>query len=359
MTLKDKLEKLRDLYFKRYENKSLDEAGTAAFFIGPFIQALGYQTSNPESVYHEYPADPHDTKTGKVDFALLQNGKPVIFVEAKKLCEPLDPHFKQIRQYFTIAQEVNFAILTNGNEYRFYTDLVHKYLIDEKPFLIFKLNDENGIDQKAVEYIENFSRHKFDPAKLKSLAHEVSCGNKIYTFLKKQVSSPSEEFAKFISKELFRTTKKDTRDGVQKAIPDAFSKLIKSGIESSIPPKPPLPPEEQDIFGFDVTDLKNTKLDHFWFQGEVYPDGTWTTMFVFVLSKLSQIDSSKLKSAFANRKGFKIETDQTLIKHYCASIGNGLFISKCYDTPSKIQYLRIALTSFDMKKSLRIKYHKR
>ncbi|MCY3595659.1 MAG: type I restriction endonuclease, partial [Bacteroidetes bacterium] len=124
MGLRNDLEGLSTRY-EEYRNTSISEAKTEAFFVRPFLRSLGYESSNPELVDPQYLADPHDIKTGKVDYALLRNGEPIIFVEAKKLHQSLDTPetINQIKRYFNNVLEVDFVILTNGNEYRFFTDL--------------------------------------------------------------------------------------------------------------------------------------------------------------------------------------------------------------------------------------------
>ncbi|MXX97522.1 MAG: hypothetical protein F4065_00275 [Rhodothermaceae bacterium] len=369
MELKNDLEDLGILY-RKYENKSISEAKTEAWFIRPFLKSLGYDSSNPELVDPQYPADPKDIKPGKVDYALLRNGSPIIFVEAKKLHESLDHHvtINQIKGYFHFVREVDFVILTNGNEYRFFTDMDHENMLDEEPFLVFRLSE---LDQETLEYLEQFSRRNFDSTKLRALAYKLSHGDKIYAFLKEQLLSPSDEFAGSVSKMLFGTTKRKIRDHVKKSLPDAFSRLINAKIQTPIMVTPgeeqdpvetrdpnstehPIIAEqskEQDPFKIET---KFTKLDYFRFQDEIV-SGTWTDMFVYILSALCQRDRSRLISSFAAKKTTIVARDPKLIKRNCISIGNGLFTTTNNGTREKIRYLRTALTSFDMRDTLRVK----
>ena len=293
--LKEKIDELKGL-FEKYQGEDPSESNTEAWFIRPFFRSLGYDTSNPELVITQYQADPHDIKTGKVDYALLQNGNPVIFVEGKRLNEPLDSHVRQIRRYFNNTLEVDFAVLTNGNEYRFYTDLVDKNMLDKVPFLEFRLND---IDEDLLEQLDQFSSQNYDSVKLKEFAHGVSRREKIKSFLEEQFSYPSESFARFISRAVFGTQKKVVLDDVKIVLPGILSNL------RSIPPPPiiiskpdPKQPdpnpsnEEQNIF--EIEDTRGTKLDYFRFQNETISDMNWTEMFVYVFCHLCHKDSQKL-----------------------------------------------------------------
>ena len=49
----------------------------------PFIQALGYNVFNPMEVVPEFTADIGTKKHEKVDYAIMQDGNPIILIEVK------------------------------------------------------------------------------------------------------------------------------------------------------------------------------------------------------------------------------------------------------------------------------------
>ena len=69
--------------FTEPQNRNPSESNTQFWLINPFLKSLGYNTSDPSLVHHQFNADPKDSKTGKVDYAILQNERPKIFIEAK------------------------------------------------------------------------------------------------------------------------------------------------------------------------------------------------------------------------------------------------------------------------------------
>ena len=350
--LKQKIDELRNL-FDKYQNENFSENNTELFFIHPFLKSLGYDTSKPELVYSQYLAVPGDTRTGKVDLALLQNGNPIIFVEGKKLNEPLDHHYHQIRRYFDSCREVDFVILTNGNEYRFYTDLDYKYMLDKEPFLKFRLEE---VDEELVEQLIQFTSQYFDSKKLRDQARKISRKGKIISFFKKQFSSPSEEFLRNVSRMVFSTTKVDYRNTVKEALPGVLLSLQDLKLPPVINSKPDgkiEPDEEQDIFN--VGDATGRKLDYFRFQNKVTRDKNWTDMFVHIFDHLSHENPSKLMSVSKDNPGLKIESEKKLIKKDAKPIGSGLFISTNLSSKAKVRYLQNALSSFDMKDALRVK----
>ena len=354
MDLKDKIDELKEV-LESLLGRNLSESNTQSWLINPFLKSLGYNTNEPGLVHHQFNADPNDSKTGKVDYAILQNERPIIFIEAKKLHESLDSHVSQIRRYFNNVREVDFAILTNGNEYRFYTDLNHKNMLDDEPFLWFKLND---VDEELIHHLGQFSRLRFDSGDLKALAKKVSIRSKTYSYLEKQFSSPSDPFVTFISKEVFSTSRQAVRGEIQKALPGVFSNLkAASQTISTTNPSPEektiSPPNEYQSI-FEIGSVTHTTLDSFRFQNRSFDGYTWTSMFALVMKSLYQKDAQKLISICKKRKSLKITSERTSIRHP-KPIGDGLFVSSYSSTETKVQWLRYVLSGFDMDDSLLVK----
>lgn len=98
------------------------EEATKTSLIMPFFAALGYDLFNPTEFVPEFTADVGIKKGEKVDYAIVLEGKPTILIEAKSINEQLTKHDSQLFRYFgtTVSK---FGILTNGEEYKFFTDL--------------------------------------------------------------------------------------------------------------------------------------------------------------------------------------------------------------------------------------------
>ncbi|HQP89558.1 MAG TPA: type I restriction endonuclease, partial [Bacteroidales bacterium] len=121
MDLKDQLKQIADK-INKFKDSTQTEEATKNAFIMPFINALGYDIFNPQEVVPEFVADIGLKKGEKVDYAILRNNIPVILIECKHWRENLDIHNTQLIRYFNVTK-AKFAILTNGINYRFYTDL--------------------------------------------------------------------------------------------------------------------------------------------------------------------------------------------------------------------------------------------
>ncbi|WP_238364316.1 type I restriction endonuclease, partial [Mesobacterium pallidum] len=125
----------------------------------PFLQALGYDIFNPSEVVPEFTADAVGKKGEKVDYAILREGDVSILVECKGLATSLnEKHLAQLYRYFTVTN-ARFAILTNGREYRFYSDLEEPNRLDKRPFFILDILDISGF---SVSELAKFAKANFD-----------------------------------------------------------------------------------------------------------------------------------------------------------------------------------------------------
>jgi hypothetical protein len=103
---------------KHRSDKAFNEQNTKASLIVPVLQALGWDTNDSDEVHWEYKPKP---KYNPVDFALLLQRTPCLFLEAKALRDSLrdDKLIAQVLTYSSVAG-VQWAVLTNGDEYRIY-----------------------------------------------------------------------------------------------------------------------------------------------------------------------------------------------------------------------------------------------
>jgi hypothetical protein len=94
----------------------MDEANTKAAVLRDFLDLLGWDI--PTNTQLEYSVKV-GTRSYKVDYALLLEGAPVAFFEAKGVDTALSSdHREQLATYMK-NQNVNWGILSNGNEYQF------------------------------------------------------------------------------------------------------------------------------------------------------------------------------------------------------------------------------------------------
>lgn len=208
------------------ERKSLvkTEEATKMTFIIPFLKALGYDVYNPSIVVPEYTADVGTKKGEKVDYAIFKDNVPFILIEAKNHAENLDNHNNQLLRYFNTAPSIKFAILTNGIEYRFFTDMEQANLMDKIPFLVINLEKLKPRDLKDLK---RFICSELDIDDILSVAMEKKYYRSIQEIFKKEITEPSDEFVIFFAKQL-------TERRMTSAVIEEFRAYIKKSFKEII-----------------------------------------------------------------------------------------------------------------------------
>ena len=181
------------------------EEATKQAMVMPMLQAMGYDTWNPDEVHPEYEADFAQKKMGqkeKVDLAIFRNGLPSIFIEVKSVGTSLDKHDGQLARYFNSTLSVSLAIITNGLEWRLYTDAEHENRLDDKPFCICRLDTPD----QGFDILSRFCKtEEFDSAKVRDCAKELKYTDLIASFLRSNFDpreEPEDYFVKWILTEL-------------------------------------------------------------------------------------------------------------------------------------------------------------
>ncbi|NRY63840.1 type I restriction endonuclease [Clostridium beijerinckii] len=134
------------------------EEATKTSLVMPFFSLLGYDVFNPMEFIPEFTADFGIKKGEKVDYAIINEGKPIILVECKGGNDSLTKHDAQLFRYFTVTDS-KFAILTNGLVYKFFTDLDEANKMDDTPFLEINILDMSDLQ---VQELKKFTKDNFD-----------------------------------------------------------------------------------------------------------------------------------------------------------------------------------------------------
>jgi predicted type IV restriction endonuclease len=214
-TLSSRIERLKP-------NIQTEEA-TKTSLIMPLIQSLGYDVFNPEEFVPEFIADVGIKKGEKIDYAIMENGNPVILIEAKSVHEKLHKHDSQLFRYFGTTK-AKFAILTNGIEYKFFTDLDEPNKMDVKPFFIFNLLE---LRENHIHELAKFRKNVFDIENVLTTASELKYTGEIKKFLNLQWEDPNDEFIKFIIGDVFQGVK-------TKKVVDNFRDIVKKSLSQFI-----------------------------------------------------------------------------------------------------------------------------
>jgi hypothetical protein len=216
--LADKIHQLKD--------KIETEESTKHAFVLPFINILGYDSFNPTEVVPEFTADIGLKKGEKVDYAIFQNEEPILIIECKNWKENLTIHNSQLFRYFHVTK-TRFALLTNGIQFQFYTDLDEKNKMDEKPFLEF---DITNLKENTVNEITKFHKSNFDVNNIVNNASSLKYTKEIKKLINEELNEPTFDFIRLFANKVYngRLTEK---------VMEEFKELVQKGFNQLISEK--------------------------------------------------------------------------------------------------------------------------
>jgi len=222
------------------------EEATKQSLIIPFIKLLGYDVYSPFEVIPEYTCDIGTKKWEKIDYAILQNDEPIILIEAKQCEQNLSLHDNQLLRYFHVSK-AKFGILTNGIEYRFYTDLETPNKMDEQPFLHINLL---SLKDEQIAELAKFQKNAFDIDAITSAASELKYTIALKNLIESEFENPSMDLVRHFTKQIYsgRMTdkiceqfrellKKSFSDTIRQMVSDRLASALKKETQPTIQPK--------------------------------------------------------------------------------------------------------------------------
>lgn len=202
------------------------EETTKQALILPFLDILGFSPYDPQKVKAEYGADFPGVKANeRVDYALFCQDVPVMFIEAKCYFEKLDNHCPQLSRYFNSTPEVTISAITNGLEWRFFTDLKQKNVMDPTPFLRIRMDE---ISDSDASQLFRFRHDKFKPEALRTLAEESVYLSAFTKTISSSLRDVDSEFVRYVA------SRSNIERQLNQRFIDSITPLVKQAVERSV-----------------------------------------------------------------------------------------------------------------------------
>ena len=155
-------------------------------------------------------ADPNtrQTSAGKrnrfepIDWAFFQGGRPVFLVEAKEVGRKIANYDEQLGDYFAKLTDAKLGILTNGMQWRFFTDLVLENIMDKEPFLKW---DVLADEEPPFDFLTLLHKSQFNSQLIRTFAKDKHNQNLLVGELN-SLLEPSPEFIKLAVANLRRAS---------------------------------------------------------------------------------------------------------------------------------------------------------
>lgn len=213
-------------HVKKVGSHCSTEETTKQALILPLLDILGFTPYDPTKVKAEFKADfPGEKANERVDYALFCQDLPVMFIEAKSWSEELTNHCPQLSRYFNATPEVAVAAITNGREWRFFTDLEQKNIMDSSPFLKIKIEE---LQDNDYEQLYQFRYDQFKPEALRTLAEESI----YFSLFTKTITSTLREapidFVKYVA------NKSNISRQLNQKFLDSITPIVKNAIERAV-----------------------------------------------------------------------------------------------------------------------------
>lgn len=219
MSFYDKMMSVRDRALRAHESGLTEEATKTAVVL-PFIHALGYDIFDPTEVVPEFTADVATKKGEKVDYAIMREGLPALLIECKPSNGCLKAnHIDQLYRYFSVT-EGRLAILTNGVEFHFYSDLDSPNKMDNTPFMVLDFRDPS---ESVLTSLQFLTKNSFDLNSILNNAKEMKYVTAIKGFFAAQLSEPDDDFVKAVTRAVYEGP-------LRKSVQDQFKLFVKKGL---------------------------------------------------------------------------------------------------------------------------------
>ena len=211
---------------------ALTEEATKTSVVLPFIQALGFDVFNLEEVTPEFIADVGIKKGEKIDFAIKMGGKIAVLIEVKPISMPLgQAQYSQLFRYFGTV-DAKLAILINGREIWFFSDIDEKNKMDKKPFFIFDLQT---FDERQVAELARFQKSNFDIVSILEAASNLKYVKAAAALISKQLGNPDDEVVRLFGRQIYEgTLTKGAIEMLRPAIQAAFDEVVRNRIQERL-----------------------------------------------------------------------------------------------------------------------------
>ncbi|RYE73964.1 MAG: hypothetical protein EOO74_12260, partial [Myxococcales bacterium] len=220
MGLYEDLRQLAEQIKKRLPVVKGEEATKQALVL-PFLQTLGYDIYDPTIVQPEFVADfvkrrPGGGTSEKVDYALHKGGQIAIFLECKAYGPSFDNYDPQLARYFNAVTSAKLAVISNGVQYRFFTDLTAPNVMDDKPFFVFDLLN---FSERDADHLTRFTFLNFTVDSVQTHAQDLIFLEKVTALVGELLRNPSEPFVRFLIDQMDVVQGRVTTKVVDKAMP--------------------------------------------------------------------------------------------------------------------------------------------
>ena len=179
----------------KIRDKDFDEAATKQFVVLPILAALGWNYAYLDTL-EVFPEFRVGNDNDKVDYALQNEGKPLVFVECKRWSASIETEKPQDQIARYIFQEgVDLGVITNGRRWDFYFAYKTHVPWRNRRFCSIELDNQQEVIANFQKYL---SKSKVIDGSAKAEAEKIVAER---TGIQWDPKPPSSEGSEMISRE--------------------------------------------------------------------------------------------------------------------------------------------------------------
>lgn len=216
-------------------------------------------SATPRECVPEYKADfGKDRSTKPIDWGFKHGGSFSFFVEAKAFGRPLAGFDEQLADYFAKDPNVKLGVLTNGAQWRFFTDVVNANVMDKAPFAKWDILADEAPPYDVITLLQ---KTQFSAELIRTLAQRQLNQNLLVQELTRLLE-PSTEFTKLAVANIeTRNLTQAVVDSWKSIVANAISEWAKQRTLTSVLAPPPI--SSKDLTEAGKIETTQEELDAF------------------------------------------------------------------------------------------------
>lgn len=201
----------------------MDEQNTRRKLIEPLLELLGWDMLSPE-VELEYSVQ-MGVGTKKVDYALMLEGTPVVFVEAKGVDSSIsDSHRSQLKSYMR-QTGVDWGLLTNGVRFELLKRKKGGDRPDEVSLGTFSLQELTD----NIHFLRALSKDSIETGEAERIAENIEATQRAATHLRENKESIANQITQVVTDEVGDSVSQTVQDGAKQYVDVLASSLQQQG----------------------------------------------------------------------------------------------------------------------------------
>lgn len=139
--------------------------------------------------------------------------------------------YSQLYRYFGVT-DARLAVLRNGREVWFFSDIDEPNKMDKKPFFTFDLQ---SFDEGQILDLARFQKDQFSMDGIIEAASNLKFATFAASYLKKQLENPDDEFVRVLGKQIYNgSLTKSVVEQLRPAIQSALELVIRDRIQDKL-----------------------------------------------------------------------------------------------------------------------------